>query len=130
VITAQDCTAPWGATVLDGASVTAYLDATPTSSCTSESRSCSAGTLSGSYTNQSCTVTPVTCGTSVSGKTASSGDSVTITSNAGDTGTCTTTGKNYSCSITTATSASITVTSNSVNKPLSTTCGIQSGVNF
>jgi Tfp pilus assembly protein PilV len=130
VITAQDCTAPWGATVADGSSVTAYLDATPTSSCTSESRTCSAGTLSGSYTNQSCTVTPVTCGTSVSGKTASSGDSVTITSNSGDTGTCTTTGKNYSCSITTATSASITVTSNSVNKPLSTTCGIQSGVNF
>jgi Tfp pilus assembly protein PilV len=122
------CVAPWGATVADGGSVTAYLDETPATSCTSQTRTCTAGSLSGSYQYETCTVTPVTCGTTVSGKMASSSHTVSIASNAGDTGACSTNGKNYSCNITSATSAVITVTSNSVSI-VSPTCGAQT-VNF
>ncbi len=56
------CNLPWGGTIADGASVTAYqtaLVAQPTT-CSSETRSCSNGVLSGSYTNQACTATTAT----------------------------------------------------------------------
>lgn len=54
------CTAPWGATVSHGSSVTAYQSASVTSpaTCTSQTRTCNDGTLSGTYTNQNCSVTP------------------------------------------------------------------------
>lgn len=50
----RTCSLPWGSTINHGASVTAYLDALPDDVCTSETRSCNDGTLSGSYTFGSC----------------------------------------------------------------------------
>jgi len=50
-----------GQTVASGSSVTAYQSATATQ-CVSETRTCTNGTLSGSYTNASCTVTGTTAG--------------------------------------------------------------------
>lgn len=57
-----DCTTPWGVSVTNGTSVTAYSNATVPSgfTCTdnsnSESRTCTNGILSGSYTNSLCAV--------------------------------------------------------------------------
>jgi parallel beta-helix repeat protein len=55
--TGGDCTLPWGGTVPNGGTVTAYQSSSVTcgNSCTSETRTCTNGTLSGSYTNSSCT---------------------------------------------------------------------------
>jgi hypothetical protein len=52
------CNLPWGGTIDNGSSVTAYLNSSVAygSACASETRTCSNGTLSGSYTNQSCSV--------------------------------------------------------------------------
>ncbi len=52
------CTLPWGGSLAHGASATAYQNSSAAynTSCVSESRTCTNGTLSGSYTNQSCTV--------------------------------------------------------------------------
>lgn len=76
-----DCTSPWATTVLHGNSITAYRDALVPDgqSCVSESRTCTNGALSGTFTNQSCSVapasgtTPALCGagTSATGTTAS-----------------------------------------------------------
>lgn len=53
-----NCTAPWGATVLHGSSVTSYL--TPSvpngSSCSPQTRTCSDGVLSGAGEHQGCFV--------------------------------------------------------------------------
>lgn len=55
-ITSCGCTTPWGTTVAEGASVTAYQD--PTSpTCIAETRTCTNGVLSGSYQYESCTDT-------------------------------------------------------------------------
>ncbi|RTL71928.1 MAG: hypothetical protein EKK41_07370 [Hyphomicrobiales bacterium] len=58
-----DCNLPWGGTIADGASVTAYRDATVSSggACVSETRTCNNGSLSGSYGNASCSVSVSTC---------------------------------------------------------------------
>lgn len=55
-ITAE-CTSPWATQVGNGSSITAYkeADASVDGYCLVETRTCSAGTLSGTYTNQSCT---------------------------------------------------------------------------
>lgn len=52
------CLLPWGGTVAHGGSVTAFQAASVPygSTCASQTRSCDSGTLSGSYTHQSCTV--------------------------------------------------------------------------
>ena len=66
----SDCTAPWGAVVTNGSSVTAYQAASVPagSSCVSETRTCNNGSLSGSYAHQSCTVQAVSnCTVTVSG---------------------------------------------------------------
>ena len=57
-LTSASCTTPWGTNVANGGSVTAYQSSSVNAPgvCTSETRTCSNGTLSGSYTNQSCTV--------------------------------------------------------------------------
>lgn len=57
-----NCTAPWGAPVLSGSSVTAYQSASVTfpSPCISEPRTCTNGVLSGTFTNQSCVVNAAT----------------------------------------------------------------------
>jgi hypothetical protein len=60
---ANGCTKPWGGTLTSGSSSTAYQAANvvyPTT-CTSESRTCTNGVLSGSYTNSSCTETGQPC---------------------------------------------------------------------
>ena len=50
-----DCSLPWGGTIADGSSITAWnVAAGGFGGCKSEARSCSNGTLSGSYTFQSC----------------------------------------------------------------------------
>lgn len=49
------CTAPWGAAVPHGTSVTAYRYIMQSPSCTGETRTCTNGSLSGTYTNQTCT---------------------------------------------------------------------------
>lgn len=59
--TAANCTAPWGATVAHGGSVTAYQVINDRGQCGSETRTCTNGSLSGSYTLQSCTVSTPTC---------------------------------------------------------------------
>jgi len=50
------CALPWGGTLTEGASVTAYLAAS-SGACTSQVRTCTNGTLSGTYQYQSCTDT-------------------------------------------------------------------------
>ena len=58
------CNAPWGGTVANGASITAYSTnvAPYGSSCQPQTRTCSSGALSGSYTAQSCYVAaPANC---------------------------------------------------------------------
>ncbi|MGH7175283.1 MAG: hypothetical protein ACREGR_02920, partial [Minisyncoccia bacterium] len=54
------CALPWGGTTADSTSVTAYQSSSVTSpaTCSSQTRTCSNGTLSGSYQYPSCTVNP------------------------------------------------------------------------
>jgi hypothetical protein len=54
------CTLPWGGTINNGQSVTAYASSSVPygSSCQSQTRTCSNGSLSGSYQYQSCSVQP------------------------------------------------------------------------
>ena len=58
VTAGASCSLPWGGSIAHGASTTAYQASSVAcgSSCTSETRSCNNGTLSGSYTNSSCSV--------------------------------------------------------------------------
>lgn len=59
---ATDCALPWGGTIASGQSVTAYAvnSVACGSTCTSETRVCSNGTLSGSFTYATCAVS--SCG--------------------------------------------------------------------
>lgn len=54
---ANNCALPWGGYLASGSSVTAYLyaDSGAGSCSTSQTRTCTTGTLSGTYTNQYCT---------------------------------------------------------------------------
>lgn len=60
--TPASCTLPWGNTIANGVSVTAFQSPSVTSPATcvandpSETRTCTNGTLSGSYTNSNCVV--------------------------------------------------------------------------
>ncbi|WP_173202613.1 Hint domain-containing protein [Sphingopyxis sp. BSNA05] len=56
--TCASCTRPWGGTIAHGASLTAYQSSSVAcgSSCNSQTRNCNNGSLSGSYTKQSCSV--------------------------------------------------------------------------
>ncbi|MBN66229.1 MAG: hypothetical protein CMM94_01505, partial [Rickettsiales bacterium] len=69
------CSLPWGGYIRHGNSVTAYSTSNPSGPCSSydQTRSCSAGSLSGSYTRQSCTsgCTATTRSWSVSGASCS-----------------------------------------------------------
>ncbi len=84
------CTLPWGGTLANGSSVTAYQASSVNSgdTCNSQTRTCTNGTLSGSYTNQSCTVVYPSC-TLPWGGTLANGSSVTAyqasSVNSGDT---------------------------------------------
>lgn len=75
---AAPCVLPWGGSIPSGNSTTAYQSATVMSplSCTSQSRLCTNGTLSGSYTKQNCSVIPAVC-TLPWGGSIASGNSAT-----------------------------------------------------
>lgn len=88
-VSANDCTTPWGSTVLDTASVTAFLAPSDTASCVSETRTCSAGTLSGSFTYETCSVIPASDCTTPWGTTVADGSSVTAYLSASDPSVCT-----------------------------------------
>jgi hypothetical protein len=92
----SDCSTPWGSTVLDTASVTAYLAPSDTTACVSETRTCTAGTLSGSYTYETCSVIPSTDCTTPWGDTVAEGSSVTAYLSASDPSVCTS--ESRSCS--------------------------------
>jgi len=51
------CALPWGGSIASGAGTTAYASASVvcTAACVSETRTCTEGTLSGSYSNSACT---------------------------------------------------------------------------
>ncbi len=75
----QSCSLPWGGTTAHNTSITAYQASTVPygSSCTSQSRTCTNGTLSGSYQYQSCTVDqPASC--TLDGVTVPDGSSHTF----------------------------------------------------
>jgi hypothetical protein len=77
--TSSDCSAPWGSNVANGTSVTAYRNAIEPfdSTCTSETRTCTNGELSGSYLNQNCVVQPTSDCTTPWNTTVTNGSSVT-----------------------------------------------------
>jgi hypothetical protein len=54
----SDCNLPWGGTIASGQSVTAYLTSSVSygSTCSSQTRTCTNGVLSGTYTYSNCTV--------------------------------------------------------------------------
>jgi intein/homing endonuclease len=54
--TCPDCSLPWGGSIVNGTSVTAYLNSSEpcTGTCVSETRICTNGILSGSYTKPAC----------------------------------------------------------------------------
>jgi hypothetical protein len=56
--TLPSCSLPWGGTLAHGSSVTAYSSSSVAcgSSCSSQTRTCNSGALSGSYTKESCVV--------------------------------------------------------------------------
>jgi len=62
--TGATCDLPWGGSIASGSSVVAYQSPSVNSPavCVSQNRNCNDGTLSGSYTNQSCTVNPANSG--------------------------------------------------------------------
>ncbi|MFA6383333.1 MAG: hypothetical protein WCX17_02830 [Parcubacteria group bacterium] len=72
------CTLPWGGTIANGSSVTAYQNSSVAcgSSCVSQTRTCNSGVLSGTYTNQNCSVAACSCNLPWGG-TLANGSSVT-----------------------------------------------------
>jgi Tfp pilus assembly protein PilV len=135
VLAAANCASPWGTAVLNGNSVTAYLSSSVVSpsTCTSENRGCSNGTLSGTYTNQNCTVTVSTCSTTVTGKANNNSDTITVSVDGSPTSCSVAANKNYTCNaVTSPLTATITVTSSgTVNSTVTVTpiCGAKT-VNF
>lgn len=73
------CTLPWGSTINHGQSATAFQASSVAcgSSCTSQTRTCSNGVLSGSFTSQSCSVAACAQCTLPWGGTINHGQSVT-----------------------------------------------------
>jgi hypothetical protein len=92
VLPAANCTFN-GSPVASGASVTAYASATPAGACVSESRTCTNGTLSGSYTAASCT-----SGCTLGGTSVASGGSITAYQNASVTAPATCVNQSRTCS--------------------------------
>lgn len=75
---AMSCTLPWGGSIASGATVTAYQSSPVPAgqSCASQSRTCSNGTLSGSYTYANCSTAAAQACT-FNGQQIASGQSVT-----------------------------------------------------
>ncbi len=63
-ISCPECQTPWGTEIANGATVTAYQTSSVAcaSTCISENRTCNNGILSGSFTNQNCSVSACTAG--------------------------------------------------------------------
>jgi len=101
-----NCTAPWGSTVTHGASVTAYQAATVPygQSCVSQSRTCTNGTLSGTYQYQSCAVGPA-CSLSVNPASVVQGQSSSLSWTSQNATSCT--GGNFSTGGATAGAVSV-----------------------
>ncbi|MGE3758606.1 MAG: LCCL domain-containing protein [Pseudobdellovibrionaceae bacterium] len=61
---AVPCNLPWGGSIASGASVTAYQSSSTVcvANCPSQTRTCTNGVLSGTYTHASCTLTYPTLG--------------------------------------------------------------------
>lgn len=135
VLPATDCATPWGTSLASGSSVTAYLSSTVVSpsTCTSENRVCSSGTLSGSYTKQSCTVNVSTCSTTVTGKANRNTDTITLSVDGSPTTCSVAASRSYTCpAVTTPLTSTITVSSSgSVNSTVTVSpiCGAKT-VNF
>lgn len=77
------CTLPWGGTIAEGQSTTAYL-ASSASSCSAETRTCSNGVLSGSYQYQTCTPTCTGKSCGCTGKSCSDARLKTLITPLGD----------------------------------------------
>ena len=134
-MSSADCMLPWEAPLVNGSSVLAYQFSTVPfpGVCSKETRACSNGALSGSYTYQTCSVTNSTCLTTVTGKANNKNDTITLGFNGSLTDCSVASSKNYKCTaVTTAHSVIITVTSlGSVNSTvtISPVCGAKT-VNF
>lgn len=87
---AAPCNLPWGGTIASGSNVTAYSSSSVScgSTCSSQTRTCTNGTLSGTYTKQSCSVSSCASCNLPWGGTIASGSSITAYST--DCGTCST----------------------------------------
>ncbi len=72
------CPLPWGGTIAEGGSVATFQASTGSPNCVSETRTCSNGTLSGSYQYQSCTpgVTPTNGACSATHYSCNAGNSI------------------------------------------------------
>src|SRR5271166_615903 len=84
------CPLPWGGSIYSGQNATAYQSATVAygGTCASQSRACTAGTLSGSYAYGNCTVTAASSCTLPWGGTLASGNSVNAYSEGSDASAC------------------------------------------
>lgn len=84
VLAPSSCALPWGGSIASGQSVTAYQSATVVSpaTCQPQTRTCTNGTLSGTYTSQTCSVTsssqPDLVVDSISPASGTEGASVTL----------------------------------------------------
>lgn len=107
---AAACSLPWGGTIANGVSTTAYQASSVTSPATcasvSESRTCDNGVLSGSYTNQTCSVIP-TATLTAAPETIRRNRSATLTWSSGGAASCVATG-GFSTGNATSGSASVT----------------------
>ena len=98
-VSAAACTLPWGGTIASGVSVTAFLNPTATAPATcasdpSQTRLCTNGVLSGSYTNQNCAALNPTATISASPTRVQSGNHTKLTWTTTDVTSCTVTGTN------------------------------------
>ena len=98
-----NCTTPWGSTVASGVSVTAFqspsvIAPATCSSDPSQTRTCTNGTLSGSYQYQNCTVLNPTATISANPTRVQSGKTTTVTWSSTDTTSCSVTGPGLSAS--------------------------------
>ncbi|HUX81124.1 MAG TPA: hypothetical protein VMV38_02270, partial [Candidatus Paceibacterota bacterium] len=102
--TITTCNLPWGGTITNGVSVTAFQSATVQSpaTCVSQTRTCNTGTLSGSYTHGTCTVLTPTATISVSPSRVLVNGTTGVSWSTSDVTACTVTGTNgfFSTSLT------------------------------
>ncbi len=98
-VSAASCNLPWGGTIASGVSVTAFLNPTVVAPATcasdpAQTRTCTNGSLSGSYTNQNCTALNPTATISASPTRVQSGNSTKLSWSTTDVTSCTVKGTN------------------------------------